>query len=85
MTVCAYHVFGELVEPTVLASFPHVQVNYRESISRIADIQYTHKKQSGGSGQFAAISVKCVSKRPHLANCVGVCERKVGSLHCSSY
>ena len=33
-------------------------MNYRESISRIADIQYTHKKQSGGSGQFAAISVR---------------------------
>ena len=34
------------------------QVNYRESISRPADIQYTHKKQSGGAGQFADISVK---------------------------
>jgi hypothetical protein len=29
------------------------QVNYRESISRANDIRYQHKKQSGGSGQFA--------------------------------
>ena len=29
------------------------QVAYRETISREAEIDYTHKKQSGGSGQFA--------------------------------
>merc|ERR1719515_500845 len=29
------------------------QVNYRESISKPATVKYTHKKQSGGSGQFA--------------------------------
>ncbi|KAK9860335.1 hypothetical protein WJX84_005530 [Apatococcus fuscideae] len=34
------------------------QVNYRESISRKADIRYVHKKQSGGSGQFADIAVR---------------------------
>ena len=34
------------------------QVNYRESISRPADIHYIHKKQSGGAGQFADISVR---------------------------
>ena len=34
------------------------QVNYRESISREADIHYTHKKQSGGAGQYADISVR---------------------------
>ena len=34
------------------------QVNYRESISKPADIRYVHKKQSGGSGQFADIAVK---------------------------
>uniref|UniRef100_A0A453CIZ3 Tr-type G domain-containing protein n=2 Tax=Triticinae TaxID=1648030 RepID=A0A453CIZ3_AEGTS len=34
------------------------QVNYRESISKIAEIQYVHKKQSGGSGQFADIIVR---------------------------
>jgi elongation factor G len=33
-------------------------VNYRESISRSVDVEYTHKKQSGGSGQYANITVR---------------------------
>jgi len=33
------------------------QVNYRECISKPVSIQYTHKKQSGGSGQYADITV----------------------------
>jgi len=31
------------------------QVAYRETFTKEADIDYTHKKQSGGSGQFARI------------------------------
>jgi len=34
------------------------QVAYREAITRAATVEYTHKKQSGGSGQFAKIVVK---------------------------
>jgi len=34
------------------------QVAYREAISKAATVEYTHKKQSGGSGQFAKIVVK---------------------------
>jgi elongation factor G len=34
------------------------QVAYRETISREADEDYTHKKQSGGSGQFARVLFK---------------------------
>merc|ERR1719324_1283777 len=34
------------------------QVAYREAITKAATIDYTHKKQSGGSGQFAKIQVQ---------------------------
>ncbi|OIN86141.1 MAG: translation elongation factor G [Alphaproteobacteria bacterium CG1_02_46_17] len=33
------------------------QVAYRETITKTAEIDYTHKKQSGGSGQYARISL----------------------------
>ena len=33
------------------------QVAYRESITRKAEIDYTHKKQSGGAGQFARVQM----------------------------
>lgn len=31
------------------------RVNYRETITNRADFNYLHKKQSGGSGQFARV------------------------------
>ncbi len=33
------------------------QVAYRETITRQAEVDYTHKKQSGGSGQFARVKI----------------------------
>ncbi|MFN3259434.1 MAG: elongation factor G [Pikeienuella sp.] len=33
------------------------QVAYRETVSHDAEIDYTHKKQSGGSGQFARVKM----------------------------
>lgn len=40
------------------------QVNYRESISRVAETRYVHKKQSGGQGQFADITVRFEPMEP---------------------
>jgi elongation factor G len=34
------------------------QVAYRETITRPADIDYTHKKQTGGAGQYARIKLR---------------------------
>lgn len=39
----------------VEANIGQPQVAYRETITKVADHDYTHKKQSGGSGQFARI------------------------------
>lgn len=33
------------------------QVSYREAITQRAEIDYTHKKQSGGSGQYAKVKI----------------------------
>ena len=34
------------------------QVAYREALTKKAEIDYTHKKQSGGSGQFARVKLR---------------------------
>jgi elongation factor G len=34
------------------------QVAYRETITKTAEVDYTHKKQSGGSGQFARVIIR---------------------------
>jgi elongation factor G len=42
----------------VEANVGQPQVAYRETISREANVDYTHKKQTGGSGQFARVKIK---------------------------
>lgn len=44
------------------------QVSYREAITRECEIDYTHKKQSGGSGQFARIKIKFEPKDEESEN-----------------
>ena len=40
------------------------QVAYRETISSNADIDYTHKKQTGGAGQFARVKMSFETLEP---------------------
>ena len=40
------------------ANVGNPQVAYRETITKACDIEYTHKKQSGGAGQFAKVKIK---------------------------
>ena len=42
----------------VEANIGQPQVAYREKLGRAAEINYTHKKQSGGSGQFAEVKIE---------------------------
>jgi elongation factor G len=44
------------------------QVAYRETLARATDIDYTHKKQSGGSGQFARVKLRLEPREPGSGN-----------------
>ncbi|MEO8652457.1 MAG: elongation factor G [Hyphomicrobiaceae bacterium] len=44
------------------------QVAYRETLARMAEIDYTHKKQTGGSGQFARVKLRLEPREPGSGN-----------------
>ena len=48
----------------VEANIGQPQVAYREALARPVDIDYTHKKQSGGSGQFGRVKIRFAPGEP---------------------
>jgi elongation factor G len=48
----------------VEANIGQPQVAYREAITKVVEHDYTHKKQSGGSGQFARIKFRIEPNEP---------------------
>ncbi len=58
----------------VEANIGQPQVAYRETLTQSAEVDYTHKKQSGGSGQFARVKMTI---EPGEANSGFVFESKV--------
>ncbi len=44
------------------------QVAYRETLARNAVVDYTHKKQTGGTGQFARVKLRLEPKEPGEGN-----------------
>ena len=44
------------------------QVAYRETLARATEIDYTHKKQTGGTGQFARVKLRFEPNEPGKGN-----------------
>ena len=44
------------------------QVAYRETLARATEVDYTHKKQTGGTGQFARVKLRLEANEPGAGN-----------------
>jgi elongation factor G len=44
------------------------QVAYRETLARPTEVDYTHKKQTGGTGQFARVKLRLQPQEPGAGN-----------------
>jgi elongation factor G len=44
------------------------QVAYRETLARSTEVDYTHKKQTGGTGQFARVKLRLEPQEPGKGN-----------------
>src|SRR5207237_899087 len=56
------------------------QVAYRETLGRRSEIDYTHKKQSGGSGQFARIKLVFEPGQPGSGHGIGDLNSRRGQI-----
>lgn len=56
------------------------EVSYREAITQPCEVDYTHKKQSGGSGQYARVKVKFEPKTDAESDFEFIEEIKGGSV-----
>jgi len=52
----------------VEANIGQPQVAYRETISKPTEVDYTHKKQTGGTGQFARVKLRIEPNEPAAGN-----------------
>ena len=46
-----------------------VQVNYRETVDEETELRYLHKKQTGGSGQYADVQLRLTPGEALLHRC----------------
>ena len=53
-----------LREFKVEANVGKPQVSYKETITKPADVDYKHKKQSGGSGQYGHVKIRVTPREP---------------------
>lgn len=65
------HVYGISVE------YHEPRISYRETIQKKADADYRHKKQSGGSGQFAEVSIRIAPYTPDMVHPTDIKVRQV--------